>query len=79
MSFVRQSFVDRMELELIANMDKGDWRTWSPDDADMLGELNHHVVKLARALGRVEREKVGEFAADVANIAMRISEIHGDS
>lgn len=79
MSQVRQPFIDRMESELKENAHKGDWSQWQPDSCDASGEIYHHLFKLEKALAQKKPNKVSEFSADIANIAMKISEIHGDS
>lgn len=79
MSQVRQSFIERMESELKANSDKGDWSQWKPDPFDAMGELYHHIFKLEKALAQDNKVEISEFSADIANIAMKISEVSGES
>ncbi len=74
---VRAAFVDRMEAELRANQCKGDWRRWNPSALQVLSELQHHEAKLMHALAIGDCECVREFAADIANIAMKIDERFG--
>jgi hypothetical protein len=42
-----------------------------------LEELNHHLRKLGRAIRLNDHDRVSEFAADLANVAMKTAEIHG--
>lgn len=46
-----------------------------PDQA--LSELEHHISKLKRVIDTSKRGEISEYCADVANIAMKISEVHG--
>ena len=74
---VNADFVKRMEAELKANACKGDWKQWKPDVSQAKSELKHHILKLEDALEKGESQMVSEYAADVANIAMKIAETHG--
>lgn len=74
---VRAPFVERMEAELQANQRKGDWREWVPTPMQVTQELNYHFAKLVFAMAQGDRERVSEFAADVANIAMKADEVLG--
>lgn len=74
---VRAPFVARMEAELQANAHKGDWRQWKPTALQVLSELQHHEAKLMHALAIGDCEHVREYAADIANIAMKIDEQFG--
>ena len=82
-ALVRSEFVARMARELKANEHKGDWRSWKPRPLDILAELNWHLLKLAYALGEaaeigeLNSQKIGEYAADVANLAMKVDEVYG--
>lgn len=76
---VQAHFVARMEAELQANTSKGDWRQWKPTPLEVLSELQHHESKLMNALASGDREQVSEFAADIANIAMKIDEQFGNN
>ena len=79
MRYIREEFIQRMDCELVANERKGDWNTWTPDKDQGMSELQHHVNKLQAAMMAGDRASISEYAADVANISMKISEIHGES
>lgn len=72
-----------MDKELIANETKGNWNEWKPSIPDALSELIHHVNKLEDILNLpwhvVFPKNISEYAADVANIAMKIEEMFGFS
>lgn len=70
-------FFRRMDKELQCNASKGDWKAWKPDRMTCLEELNHHLRKLGRAIRLNDHDRVSEFAADLANVAMKTAEIHG--
>lgn len=70
-------FFCRMERELRINSSKGDWKGWKPDRMTCCDELRHHVRKLVRAIRLNDPERVSEFSADLANIAMKTAEVHG--
>lgn len=70
-------FFCRMDKELLSNAHKGDWSTWKPDRMACMDELFHHLRKLVRAIRLNDKERVAEFSADLANIAMKTAEIHG--
>lgn len=70
-------FFRSMDKELQRNSSKGDWRAWKPDRMDCTDELHHHLRKLCRALRLNDKDRVSEFSADLANIAMKTAEIHG--
>ena len=70
-------FFQRMDKELINNTRKGDWKAWQPDRLTCLDELHHHLRKIQRAMRLNDHDRVSEFCADLANIAMKTAEIHG--
>ena len=74
---VRPDFVLRMGKEVLANAHKGDWLTWSPTEAVAMEEIYHHVGKLRNALLEKDRAKISEYTADIANLCMKIDEVHG--
>lgn len=74
---VNDLFVARMEKELQANIHQGDWNTWLPSPGLGVNEIEHHLEKLKTALVSGNPEQVSEYAADIANISMRISDVHG--
>lgn len=78
-SLVCPSFIKQMEFELQNNKHKGDWRQWNPTALQALSELQHHEAKLINALAIGDCERVREFSADIANIAMKINEQFGGS
>lgn len=78
-----ETFVRAMADELRANAHKGDragWLTMSSREA--VSEVLYHAAKLSYACRQHLQEegeltKVREFAADVANCAMMVADIHG--
>lgn len=69
-------FTSRMRSELDANAHKGDWTKWRPTREEAVADLEHHVAKLkAVIIGNGFWQPGQEYAADVANIAMKIYEI----
>ena len=73
-----KEFAEYMQRELDENTHKGCWYDWTPTAAQANAELEHHRYKLSCALSVGTREQVTEFAADVANIAMKIAELFGE-
>lgn len=71
---VRSEFVAQMEREIDANRDKGDWAAWDPEHGVIIGEIYHHTAKLDCAMSEGSPEKVLEYAADVAVLAMKAAE-----
>jgi hypothetical protein len=78
------AFLRGMQDELDANARKGDWNSLKlpPDECGRW--LFEHVVKLNDALGAIgsqgdaiPRRQIREFAADLANVAMKIDELFG--
>lgn len=78
MNLLEPDFMLRMVKELEANSGKGDWRDWHPDRSLIVSEIRHHVDKLAEAIDKHHPALVSEFAADLANYAMKASEIYGE-
>jgi hypothetical protein len=76
-ALVRPEFVAQMEAELQANQHKGDWRRWYPTPLQVLAEIQHHQGKLMLALSAGDCERVKEYAADLANFAMKVGEQFG--
>lgn len=74
---VNETFVDRMEKELQNNAHQGDWNTWQPTPGQGVQEIEYHLEKLKAALVSNNPENISEYAADIANISMRISDTHG--
>lgn len=70
-------FFARMNRELRVNASKGNWSTWKPDRMTCMDELHHHLRKLGRAIRLNDKDRVAEFCADLANIAMKTAEVHG--
>jgi hypothetical protein len=76
--FASLEFFRRMDKELqIYACRKGSWLAWKPDRATCMAELNYHLAKLGRAIQLNDKERVAEFCADLANVAMKTAEIHG--
>ena len=76
-ALVRPEFVAQMEAELQANQHKGDWRRWYPTPLQVLSEIQHHEGKLMLALSAGDCARVKEYAADIANFAMKVDEQFG--
>jgi len=74
---VRPSFIRQMQRELRRNQIKGDWRRWRPSIFLLVSELAYHQAKLVHALYTEQPKRVREFAADVANYAMKAHEMYG--
>jgi len=76
--FTPKDFAVLMEMELASNASKkGAWHSWRPPVKEAIGEVCYHVGKLCMALGANDPERVDEYAADTANIAMKIVETFG--
>ena len=74
---INGKFIQRMETELQNNKDQGDWNTWLPTPEQGVSEIEHHLEKLKIALATNNTDGISEHAADIANIAMRVSDTHG--
>lgn len=72
-------FLRAMQVELDANVQKGDWNTLTFDRLRALDLLEEHATKLRYSLSTeiFDPAKVREHAADLANISMKIDEIFG--
>ena len=71
-------FVSRMARELIDNSYKGSPEYWRELPMEsILCELNEHTAKLSSSIRtpRPDMEKLKEYAADVANLALILTEI----
>lgn len=73
-SLVSHEFVQAMHAELLANAHKGDWSAWNPRPDQAMSEFDHHDSKLRRAVDDKDAAKTREYAADIANICMKIWE-----
>lgn len=72
------TYAEMMKHELDENWPKGDrevWATHSKDDG--LAEVQYHVDKLVNAVALDEKERVKEYAVDVANCAMIFLDMMG--
>jgi hypothetical protein len=68
-----QKFGGFMLRELMANNEKkGDFLKWYPAWDDAKSEMEHHVIKLMRAIDKGDHRLITEFCADIANTAMGI-------
>jgi len=76
-AFASPEFFRRMDKELQSNASKGDWKAWNPDRMTCMDELHHHLRKLGRAIRLNDKERIAEFCADIANVAMKTAEVHG--
>lgn len=74
---INGTFIQQMENELQTNATKGDWNKWAPTPGQGVDEVEYHLEKLKAALVSANPEQVTEYAADIANIVMRISDTHG--
>ena len=74
---IRPAFIVAMNREIEANEHKGPWEDYVPSSCYVAPWLEEHVSKLILAVARKDRAKVREYAADVANIAMKIDETFG--
>jgi len=63
------TFIERMEIELINNSDKGIWVNWKPTKEEWLWEMQHHMAKLQISIQNNDKEGIQEYSADVANLA----------
>ena len=64
-------FAQIMQRELDANAHKGESGTWALCAPEILwNDLMYHAAKMIYAMKHGESERVEEFAADVANMAM---------
>ena len=78
-----EAFVQAMADELRANAHKGDRAAWLQDDPWVLvSEVLYHAAKLSYALRQYRQgdgpaERVLEFAADTANMAMMVADSAG--
>jgi hypothetical protein len=62
-------FIERMEIELIDNSNKGVWTKWKPTKEEWLWEMQHHMAKLQISIQNNDKEGIQEYSADVANLA----------
>lgn len=77
-SAVIEEFGQKMYRELVANdPEKGDFLHWVPSPAQAVSELEHHFFKLVGGVNRGKKFEISEYAADLANIAMRIDQHFG--
>lgn len=72
-------FAEAMAAELEANEGKGNWITNQPDDSiePLIKDLLYHVAKLIVAVRQDHPEGILEYAADVGNEAMFLTDIFG--
>lgn len=69
-----------MFRELSENVVKrGNFMNWYPTAEKAFAELDHHVFKLAGALGRNNPDRITEYCADIANICLGINREFGTS
>ena len=76
-----QHFVEKMEIELIANDHKGGWL--DSDENFLLDELDRHNKKLDElvnkdgfGIGAYDDMEVQKRCVNIANFAMMVSDIH---
>ncbi|MCD5994203.1 hypothetical protein KDX38_10755 [Pseudomonas sp. CDFA 602] len=75
---VLKPFLAMMEKELHANSNKGDRPGWLSMSADTcLLEIYYHLGKLQRSVKDGDSDGICEYAADVANLSMMLTDICG--
>ncbi|MCK0543525.1 hypothetical protein JTE78_12205 [Pseudomonas syringae pv. aptata] len=75
---VLKPFMRMMENELHANAGKGDRSGWLKMSAETcLLEIYYHQGKLQKAVKDGDGDRIVEYAADVANLAMMLTDICG--
>ncbi|AXH55444.1 hypothetical protein ACDH60_27380 [Pseudomonas ficuserectae] len=75
---VLKPFMRMMEKELHANAGKGDRPGWLSMSADTCTlEIYYHLGKLQKAVKDGNGDGICEYAADVANLAMMLTDICG--
>lgn len=75
---VLRPFVNLMAQELHANAHKGDRPGWLKMTAlECLQEVYYHVAKLKAAVESKDTAHIAEYAADVANLCMMLTDIEG--
>lgn len=72
-----QQFQERMLQELETNAHKGNWHKWTPLLLEWILEMNHHLNKLYKALREDNKERICEYSADVANLALKAYTLFG--
>lgn len=66
-----------MQKELEANSHKGEIGDWKDCDIEYLSnDVLYHAAKMIHAIRHGETEKVIEFAADTANMAMMVRDAY---
>lgn len=75
---VLKPFVAMMEKELHANAGKGDRPGWLAMSAgECLLEIYYHLSKLQKAIKDSDGDRIAEYSANVANMAMMAADICG--
>ena len=75
---VLKPFLAMMEKELHANAGKGDRLGWLGMTAgECLLEIYYHLGKLQKAVKNGDGDGICEYAADVANMSMMLTDICG--
>ena len=72
-----KNFTLKMNEELNKNEHKGNWNNWVPNDIDLKLEINHHVLKLYKAIDLNDLELIKEYSADVANLCEKAFVVFG--
>lgn len=71
-----EEFAKQMRRELWSNRAKGDREGWLQMGLrECWGEIQWHSAKLAVAIKYGDADKIREYAADVANMAMMLDDI----
>jgi hypothetical protein len=75
---VLKPFMRLMEKELHANSGKGDRPAWLSMSADRcMLEIYYHAAKLQKAVKDGNGDQIVEYAADIANLSMMMTDLCG--
>jgi hypothetical protein len=75
---VLKPFLQLMEKELYANSGKGDRPAWLSMSADRcMLEIYYHAAKLQKAVKDGNGDQIIEYAADIANLSMMMTDLCG--
>lgn len=74
--YLQDAFNRAMVEELEANAHKGSFLLWTPTPDVIRVEIGHHTEKLVQAMYSCDRERTTEYAADIANYALKAFSIY---
>jgi len=78
MASVVEEMAREMRMELLANVRKGNRQVWKAmPPMQLLMEVYYHAGKLQQAIVCEDKQKIREYAADVANMAMMVADAFG--